>query len=80
MAKRSRMSILKRQRELKKSEKAAGKRAKRHGIRQDGFQEPTPTIGAAELLGLGSSKQEEDEHAEPGEPGEVDEVDEEKDQ
>ena len=72
MAKRSRMSILKRQRELKKSERAAGKRAKRHGIRQDGFQEPTPTIGAAELLGLGSSK-EEDAHAEPGEPAEVDE-------
>lgn len=52
MAKRSRMSILKRQRELKKSEKAASKRAKRHGIRQEGFQEPTPTVGAAELLGL----------------------------
>jgi len=51
MARRSRMSILKRQRELKKSEKAAHKRAKRHGIQPPGFQEPVPTIGSAELLG-----------------------------
>ena len=79
MAKRSRMSILKRQRELKKSEKAAGKRAKRHGIRQDGFQEPTPTIGAAELLGLGSPR-DEDAPAEPAEPDEPGNADEEQDQ
>jgi len=45
------MSILKRQRELKKSEKAAHKRAKRHGMAPPGFQEPVPTIGSAELLG-----------------------------
>ena len=51
MARRSRMSILKRQRELKKSEKAAHKRAKRHGTQPPGFQEPEPTIGSAELLG-----------------------------
>ena len=51
MARRSRMSILKRQRELKKSEKAAHKRAKRHGTQPPGFQEPVPTIGSAELLG-----------------------------
>ena len=49
MARRSRMSILKRQRELKKAEKAAHKRARRHGIR-DEFTEPTPTFGAAEML------------------------------
>jgi len=55
MARRSRMSILKRQRELKKSEKAAHKRAKRHGQALPGFQEPTPTIGTAELLGLAPS-------------------------
>lgn len=52
MARRSRMSILKRQRELKKSEKAAHKRARRHGTSPPGFQEPTPTIGTAQLLGL----------------------------
>ncbi len=49
MARRSRMSILKRQRELKKAEKAAQKRAKRHGI-QDEFSEPTPTFGAAAVF------------------------------
>ena len=44
------MSMLKRQRELGKSERAARKRAKRHGIRETGFQEPTATVGIAELL------------------------------
>ena len=39
------MSVLKRQRELKKREKAAAKRAKRHGLREDGFTEPVPTVG-----------------------------------
>lgn len=39
------MSVLKRQRELKKREKAAAKRAKRHGAREDGFTEPVPTFG-----------------------------------
>lgn len=43
MARRSRMSILKRQRELKKSEKAARKRAKRHGQPLDEPTEPRPT-------------------------------------
>ena len=50
MARRSRMSIVKRQRELKKAEKAARKRAKRHGIVEEGFTEPVPTGRAA--LGL----------------------------
>ena len=50
MARRSRMSIVKRQRELKKAERAAQKRAKRHGIIQEGFSEPVPTGRAA--LGL----------------------------
>ncbi len=44
------MSMLKRQRELGKAERAARKRAKRHGIRETGFQEPTATLGIAELL------------------------------
>jgi hypothetical protein len=52
MARRSRMTILKRQRELKKAEKAAVKRAKRHGFIEEGQAEPTPTAAAAELLGL----------------------------
>ena len=52
MARRSRMTILKRQRELKKAEKAALKRAKRHGLKEEGTAEPTPTAAAAELLGL----------------------------
>jgi len=41
---RSRMSVIKRQRELKKAEKAAQKRAKRHGIPQPTFSEPKPTV------------------------------------
>ena len=46
MARKSRMSIVKRQRELKKSEKAAAKRAKRHGLQIPGLVEPRPTVGA----------------------------------
>jgi hypothetical protein len=44
MGRSSRTSILKRQREIKKAEKAAGKRAKRHGKPVDGFTEPRPTV------------------------------------
>ena len=44
MAKRSRMSMLKRQRELRKAEKAAQKRAKRHGPHEGGLVEPRPTV------------------------------------
>lgn len=46
MARKSRMSIVKRQRELKKAEKAAAKRAKRHGLQIPGLVEPRPTVGA----------------------------------
>lgn len=46
MARRSRMSILKRQRELKKAEKAAHKRAKRHGIPIMEMAEPRATVPA----------------------------------
>jgi len=38
------MSLVKRQRELKKAEKAAHKRAKRHGIPEVAFIEPQPTV------------------------------------
>jgi hypothetical protein len=44
------MSILKRQRELRKAEKAARKRARRHGLQEEGSVEPRPTLGAAQLL------------------------------
>lgn len=49
MARRSRMSVLKRQRELRQAEKAARKRAKRHGIQEQGFTEPQPTVLVSEL-------------------------------
>jgi hypothetical protein len=38
------MSLVKRQRELKKAEKAAHKRAKRHGAVEETFTEPQPTV------------------------------------
>lgn len=43
MAKRSRMTMLKRQRELRKAEKARRKRALKHGRVEEGFAEPRPT-------------------------------------
>ena len=55
MARRSRMSMLKRQRELKKNEKAARKRAKKHGIHEEGFSEPRPTVSMSDLAGGGSA-------------------------
>jgi len=70
MARRSRMSMLKRQRELKKTEKAAQKRAKKHGIHIEGFTEPRPTVFISDLAGGGSSA-EDDESEKPGEGGEV---------
>ena len=51
MAKRSRMSILKRQREMNNADKAARKRAKRHGIREVAAQIPTATVDLAKLMG-----------------------------
>ena len=62
MARRSRMSMLKRQRELKKTEKAARKRAKKHGVHEEGFTEPRPTFSMGDLSGSGAT--EEDEAAE----------------
>jgi hypothetical protein len=49
------MSMLKRQRELKKNEKAARKRAKKHGIHEEGFSEPRPTVSMSDLAGGGSA-------------------------
>ena len=46
---RSRMSLVKRQCELKKAEKAAQKRAKRHGIPEVAFIEPQPTVRVSDL-------------------------------
>jgi len=55
MARRSRMSMLKRQRELKKTEKAARKRAKKHGVHEEGFTEPRPTVVMGDLTGARSA-------------------------
>ncbi len=57
--KRSRMTILKRQRELRKAEKAARKRARRHGVQQGESVEPRPTVESLELLGLKRSETDE---------------------
>jgi len=62
MARRSRVSILKRQRELKKSEKAARKRAKRHGLVVEGSTEPRPTVRLSDL-GDPAGSEPSDEHA-----------------
>jgi len=51
MARRSRMSVLKRQRELRKAEKASRKRAKRHGLVFEGSEEPRPTAEGAAIFG-----------------------------
>jgi hypothetical protein len=64
MARRSRMSILKRQREVQKAEKSAKKRAKRLGQQIEGLTEPVPTFGAAELLREQRLPDEEDETSE----------------
>jgi hypothetical protein len=53
------MSMLKRQRELKKNEKAARKRAKKHGIHEEGFSEPRPTVSMRDLAGGGSTDDDE---------------------
>jgi hypothetical protein len=52
MAKRSRMSVQKRKREREKAEKAAAKRARRHGgTGPDRGGEPQPTVRLGDLLG-----------------------------
>jgi hypothetical protein len=45
------MSMQKRQREIKKAEKAARKRAKRHGLVLERPEEPRPTLGMDALFG-----------------------------
>jgi len=52
------MSILKRQRELKNAEKAARKRARRHGLPEPGVTEPQPT---ARLTEVSASSEENDQ-------------------
>ena len=61
------MSMLKRQREQGKNERAARKRAKRHGYREVGFEEPTQTEGIAELLKLKPAGDEDSSIAPSGE-------------
>ena len=51
MARKSRMTILKRQREVKKAQKQAEKRAKRQGLEVQGSVEPRPTIEISSLFG-----------------------------
>ena len=46
---KSHTSIMKRQRELKKAQKAAEKRARRQGRVEQGFEEPRPTFSFADL-------------------------------
>ena len=55
------MSMLKRQRELKKSEKAARKRAKRHGIPEAVFSEPKPTAMLSEVSSEAAEGEPDDE-------------------
>ena len=68
MARKSRMSMLKRQRELKKSEKAAQKRAKRHGIPEPTFSEPRPTVASFDLDGNPRDPEDETEEREDKAP------------
>ena len=70
MARRSRMSMLKRQRELKKNEKASHKRAKKHGLREDGFTEPVPTVGRSVFA---ARTPEAEDDGDPDAPGAVEE-------
>ena len=51
MARRTHMTMQKRQRELKRAEKAARKRAKRHGHSLYTPPEPTPSIDISGLMG-----------------------------
>jgi hypothetical protein len=46
------MSVMKRQREQKKAEKAARKRARRHGVPLAEDMEPRPTVSAEPMQGL----------------------------
>lgn len=73
MARKSRMSMLKRQRELKKNEKAAQKRSKRHGIPEPTYSEPRPTVVAGFDLD-GNPKDPDDDTAEREESVPADET------
>jgi hypothetical protein len=69
MAKKSRMSVLKRQREARKAEKAALKRERRHQRKEDGGPgEPTQTDMAGYLGDAGEEEvvlEEEEEQPAP---------------
>jgi hypothetical protein len=74
MARSSRTTILKRQRELRKAEKAAEKRAKRHGKTIEGSAEPRPTLILRDPLAPPRLRREDDEvraasSEEPSNPG-----------
>ena len=69
MARRTHMTMQKRQRELKRAEKAARKRAKRHGHTLYTPPEPTPTVDMSNLVGSKTSVDEEaPERPSEGEP------------
>lgn len=55
------MSVLKRQREAKKADKAAAKRAKRHGLPQATFIEPKPTVSFGSSTEEGTESDESDQ-------------------
>jgi len=67
MARRSRMSMLKRQREVKKNEKAAHKQARRHGTQEEYFTEPQPTVLTSDVADQPDAPGESDEN-DPEEP------------
>ena len=64
---RSRMSLVKRQRELKKAEKAAQKRAKRYGAAEETFTEPQPTVRLTDPATLSDSPDDSDDSDESDE-------------
>jgi hypothetical protein len=67
------MSVLKRQRELRKAEKASRKRAKRHGLIIEGSEEPRPTAEAAAIFGYRPPEGEEEPDDSPDEAAETEE-------
>jgi hypothetical protein len=72
------MSMQKRQREIKKAEKAARKRAKRHGLVLERPAEPLPTLGTDALFGPTPPEPPEGETSEETSPEEEPEVEKEK--
>ena len=65
MAKKSGMSVQKRQRERRKAEKAALKRARRQGKLKEGVGEPQPTVRLTDLR-KGTDDPDESEASDPG--------------